>query len=219
MNLIHTGIKELDRIVGGFRYGQLVVIAGVSGIGKTGIANSIAGTAYNEDANIIHFTHHAGFDDLKDASNFSIDPDDEEDDFNYMFVANQVSMPAVTEVVEKVCEGPGLDLLVIDSLFIIEGSKTVEDRNWRIQTLKNMAKEKDFTFVLVTPFLQRYLVYPPTLDDLKEVFYPGIADTVIFLYDTGKRNEIGDKTMKVIVAKNNYGNTGEYEYVVMRVQR
>jgi len=218
--LIRTGEKDLDRIVQGFRYGQLVVVAGQRETGKTRLIVSIINSSLEEDSNIVHFSQHGAAGDFNDASAFSLDLDDEDAAYYYPFYVNSVSMSALTKVIETLNKDPGLDLLIIDTVFMINDAQNTEDRNWNVQKIKNIAKDQNFTVIVTVPLARRHFGLRqaplPTIDDIKEVFYPGIADTVILLDDTGKKNEIGDRTIKGTVAKNNYGKTGEYEFVLLR---
>lgn len=225
METISTGEKQLDAIIQGIRYRQLVAIAGDSQTGKTWLVDTLFHSAYEKGFNIVHISKHAAQKDYKNIPSIPMDDfrifgDDEDDKGCYLLLANSLDLPSLMATLNQIDKDPGFDLLLIDDLSILDGGEMVEDCNWQVQELKNLAKDKDFSVVLTTRLPRddwwRFRTEAPNLDDLKRVFYPGIADVVILLHDTGVRSELGDRTIKAMVAKNNAGNTGEYDYIIER---
>jgi KaiC/GvpD/RAD55 family RecA-like ATPase len=220
MRVYPFGKKEVDAVVKGIcrkglRKSELTLIAGAKDTGKSIVVSNIVEHAWEDTdlAYIVHNEDHAKYEYFSDAGNLFLDKDTDEG--YYFAFAKSISVPILLASLNDLHNKNGFELLVIDGLEVFAKARTPQDRTWLVQDLKNFVKEIGAT-LLLTAQLPQDATVKPTVENLEVVFYPGLADMIVFLYDTGIKNEVGDATYKAAIAKSSSGQTAEYEYVIRR---
>ena len=204
---ILSGFKQLDRLTKGFGKSDLVYIGARPGMGKTTFAVNLA-------ENITMAGKKCAF--------FSLELSTEGVEKRFLRINSDMKIyiddnpaPTVSEIKQKVKDLKDVDCAVIDYLGLIKHEIKEIDRTREVydisKELKRMAKELDISVVCITQ-LQRY-EGKPKLSDLREcAFIEQDADAVLFLhrddFTLKNINNINPHITELIIAKNNYGDTG-----------
>ena len=225
MRIIPHANESLIAVANGLRRkaarkGELTVIAARRETGKSRLINEIVDALWQDDIAIVYVLQHAAFGEFLYFSELpSLFPHrDSEEDYFFMH-AKSISLPVLMAALKLVHEERPIGLIAIDGLEVLANAATAQDRTWQIQDLKNLAKDFNATLLLTAELPHEMgpaATRCPTLEELASIFYPGLADTVVFLYDTGTKNEIGDRTHRATIAKNSSGQTADYDYLMLR---
>ncbi len=192
---IQTGFTELDKLTGGFKKGELILIGGRPAMGKTAFAMDIARNIreYSKKYSLLYINETLP------------QREDIEEEWKLWYL-----IPF------------SLDLLIIDDLEHIKCSKLLNKKeNLRqiLTGLKHLAVELNIpVFVLsqLSKSVEKRDNKHPIITDLTYSSINEIPDKILFLYrydyydvsDFEKRN-----TAEIIVAKNNTGKTGTVNFL------
>jgi replicative DNA helicase len=162
---LQTGFTDMDRLLGGFQAGDLIVLAARPSIGKTSLALSIVeSAAVKYGARIAFFSLEMGMDQLAqrlissqtgiDAQRLRVGPIYEEDLERVGFAVDVLGKtrvfvdetPAISPVemrtkLRRVISEYGLDLIVVDYLQLMASGKGSENRVQEISYISRALKE------------------------------------------------------------------------------
>ncbi|MBA3534519.1 MAG: replicative DNA helicase [Ardenticatenales bacterium] len=162
---LQTGFTDLDRLLGGFQAGDLIILAARPSIGKSALALSIVeSAAIKHGARIAVFSLEMGVDQLAqrlissqtgiDAQRLRVGPIYEEDLERVGFAVEVLGKtrifvdesPAVTPMeirtkLRRLVSEYGLDMVVIDYLQLMSGGKGNENRVQEISYISRALKE------------------------------------------------------------------------------
>lgn len=218
------GFKELDAWTLGMHPGNLIIIAGRPGTGKTTLATQIAAQA-SLTRRVAFFSVEVEANQILEKAICSLSgltpdevrsglPKDVEDKVRSCGLLINDSPLQTPETLYNACrsvmECGGLDLVVIDYLQILRLNRRCESRQFEIEeisrALKQMARELKVPVVALSQ-LSRDSVRrgEPSLIDLRgSGALEQDADAVVFIHHEGS-------TSKLILAKNRNGPTGAVE--------
>lgn len=187
---IYTGFTELDKLTGGFKRGELILIAGRPAMGKTAFAMDIARNIreYSKKYSLLYINETLP------------QREDIEEEWKLWYL-----IPF------------SLDLLIIDDLEHIKCSKLLNKKeNLRqiLTGLKNLAVELNIPVVVLSQLsksVEKRDDKHPIITDLNYSSMNEIPDKILFLYredyyDMSNPDKNG--IAEIIVAKNNTGETG-----------
>jgi replicative DNA helicase len=208
--IVPTGIRELDAIIGGFEFTDLVIVAGAASMGKTSLALKIAMNQLLADKNILLFSLEMNVEQLMTrfiSMHTSIPirkirykETDEADmrlihDSVTLYEEKSLTIDTVshklTTVVNKIKKyklKDNIEGVIIDYLQLV--SHTSQNREQEVakiaRTLKNVAKELDI-YIIALSQLNRSLAMRenkrPILSDLRESGeIEQAADIIMFAY-------------------------------------
>ncbi|MDO4814570.1 MAG: replicative DNA helicase [Gemella sp.] len=263
-NSIPTGFSSLDALLHGFTRGDLVILAARPSMGKTAFALNIALNVAGrpkEDAEdkktVAIFSLEMGADQLVNRMICSeglvdseklrtgnLNNDDMyrfENGINFLrqkniFIEDSafIKVNEVKAKCKKLKREEGLDLIVIDYLQLLQGSRRTDNRQQEVseisRSLKQMARELDCPVVALSQLsrsVESRQDKRPMMSDLRESgSIEQDADIVAFLYrdDYYNREEDEDNpmankdvtTIEVIVAKHRAGQTGDAELAFLK---
>ena len=186
-----TGFDELNRRTGGFHGGELILIAGRPGMGKSSFAVNIA--------------EHVSITDKKTVAIFNLEMPKEQ----------------IVQKCRRLKQTKNLELIVIDYLQLMQSSGRTESRQNEIaeisRSLKILAKELNIPVIALSQLsraAESRSDKRPMLSDLRESgAIEQDADMVMFLYrDEYYNPDTEDKNLaECIVAKNRSGETGMFK--------
>lgn len=209
---VPTGILDLDRITGGLQRSELIVLGGVTGIGKTALALQIATNAALENYKVAFFSLDAPrqtiFDRLLSMSIRNLPLT--EGGLNtplYITDPKEITMSELQERVSELHDRTGIDLLIIDYVQLINAVHTARG-------LKLLARKLDIPVLAIsqlTRAVERRAPYVPKVSDLPSrgnLDY--IADVVMLIYreDMYYRETERRGLVDVYIAKHRNGPTG-----------
>ena len=261
---IPTGFSTLDQIVG-LGKGDLVILAARPSMGKTAfalnIALNVAGKNHRDESEkktVALFSLEMGADQLvsrmicsegmldsEKIKKGTLDNDDMMKLETAVHFLNQKNIFIEDSAFIKVNEVKakckllknehGLDLVVIDYLQLLQGSKRTDNRQQEVseisRSLKQMARELDCPVIALSQLsrsVESRHDKRPMMSDLRESgSIEQDADIVSFLYrsdyyrsEDADENEVQEpsdvSTVEVIVAKNRNGQTGTAELAFMK---
>ena len=261
---IPTGFSTLDQIVG-LGKGDLVILAARPSMGKTAfalnIALNVAGKNHRDESEkktVALFSLEMGADQLvsrmicsegmldsEKIKKGTLDNDDMMKLETAVHFLNQKNIFIEDSAFIKVNEVKakckllknehGLDLIVIDYLQLLQGSKRTDNRQQEVseisRSLKQMARELDCPVIALSQLsrsVESRHDKRPMMSDLRESgSIEQDADIVSFLYrsdyyrsEDADENEVQEpsdvSTVEVIVAKNRNGQTGTAELAFMK---
>lgn len=237
-NSISTGYKELDESTGGFKPGELIIIAGRPGMGKTTFAiNLIKNMCYASNrvamfslemsesslaSKIVSFESNVL---LKKILNHKLNPEDwERVSFSthrfkkYNLLIDDSSYVNVSTIEEEISKIENIDIIFVDYLQLIVsdaliGANRVLEVAKITRTLRAIAKDKNVPIVVLSQLSranEARVDKRPMLSDLRDSgSIEQDADKVLFLYRPGYYSEKEDPSKcEVIIAKNRCGDTG-----------
>ena len=261
---IPTGFSTLDQIVG-LGKGDLVILAARPSMGKTAfalnIALNVAGKNHRDESEkktVALFSLEMGADQLvsrmicsegmldsEKIKKGTLDNDDMMKLETAVHFLNQKNIFIEDSAFIKVNEVKakckllknehGLDLVVIDYLQLLQGSKRTDNRQQEVseisRSLKQMARELDCPVIALSQLsrsVESRHDKRPMMSDLRESgSIEQDADIVSFLYrsdyyrsEDADENEVQEpsdvSTVEVIIAKNRNGQTGTAELAFMK---
>lgn len=236
---ITTGIKELDKITGGFKEGELSVLAARTSIGKTSIALHMA----LEAAKLLNDHEYVCFFSLEMSANqlinriISIKVNEtvntiiknknmellyqglSELAFLNLLVDSSGSMDlnVLRKKIASICNKYTIKCIYIDYLQLLRGSGRTENRTLEVteisRTLKNIAKDFEVPVVALSQISRRVEERQnkrPQLADLRESgSIEQDADIVLLLYRDSYYKIGSNNELEINVAKNRSGSTGK----------
>lgn len=235
---IHTGYKELDEETGGFKPGELIIIAGRPGMGKTTfVINLIKKICYagkkvamfslemSEESlasKIVSFETNVL---LKNILNHKLEKREWEKislssnkfkKYNLLIDDSSYINPNI--ISERLEEAGEVDIIFVDYLQLLSsesttGASRVIEVARITRDLRGIAKERGVPIVVVSQLSranESRMDKRPILSDLRESgSIEQDADKVIFLYRPGYYSEKEDPNeCELIIAKNRCGDTG-----------
>lgn len=238
---VKTGYKSLDKMLGGLQKEDLVILAARPSMGKTAtVLNIILNSAFKEKAKVAFFNLEMGPIQIIDRvlSIYTAIPMDkikraDLTDKQWCAVTKAAAVFAGSNMkiynriykinlIKSECRKlkikEGLDIVVIDHLQLIEGTKGAENRNVEVskitRELKLMAKELDVTVLLVSQLSRAPEGrgdHRPRLSDLRESgSIEQDADIAMLLYRDDYYNDDCEEKgiIECLVAKNRNGELG-----------
>ena len=237
-NSINTGYKELDESLGGFKPGELIIIAGRPGMGKTTFAiNLIKNMCYANKrvamfslemsesslaSKIVSFESNVL---LKKILNHKLDGKDwEKVTFSapkfkkYNLLIDDSSYVNVSTIEEEISKIENIDIIFVDYLQLIVsdaliGANRVLEVAKITRNLRAIAKGRNIPIVVLSQLSranESRVDKRPMLSDLRDSgSIEQDADKVLFLYRPGYYSEKEDPNeCELIIAKNRCGDTG-----------
>ncbi|WP_349967882.1 DnaB-like helicase C-terminal domain-containing protein [Wolbachia endosymbiont of Armadillidium arcangelii] len=234
-----TGIEELDRITGGFKEGELTVLAARTSIGKTSIALYMALQA----AKLLNDHEYICFFSLEMSANqlinriISIEVNEtinnilknENMDLLYRGInqitflnilidnSGNIDLNVLRKKIASICKRYSIKCIYIDYLQLLRGSGRTENRTLEVteisRTLKNIAKDFEVPVVALSQISRRVEERQnkrPQLADLRESgSIEQDADIVLLLYRDSYYKIGSNNELEINVAKNRSGSTGK----------
>jgi replicative DNA helicase len=242
---IDTGFADLNRMTGGLHNQNLVVVAARPGLGKTSFCLNIAcHTAINGRKPVGIFSLEMSKPELMKRMISSLAEVDanriqsgylSRDDWTrishatanlsaapiYIDDSANLTMLQVRAKAQRLALEHGIDLLVVDYLQLVSGSRRYENRTHEVteisRGLKNLAKELDIPVIAVSQLNRevekRAGNRKPQLSDLRESgAIEQDADIVLFISRQGTDDDIGagDCTTEISIGKQRNGMTGVF---------
>lgn len=210
--LLPTFIKEIDTIIGGFEYSDLIIIAGAASMGKTSFMLKLLQNLINNDRSVAIFSLEMSNNQLLtrliameteiDIKRIRYNDLDETDWSRINKVIGQyetkrlvmdgatVKLNDVLNKIKKLKIKDNIDIVFIDYLQLVTDSNTKSSREQEVariaRSLKNIAKELNIVVVALSQ-LSRALTLRdnkrPMLSDLRESGeIEQAADTIMFAF-------------------------------------
>jgi replicative DNA helicase len=211
---ISSGFYDLDRMLNGFRGGELVVIGARPAMGKTAFALNIAYNIASQDKNVLFFSLEMnkkqivprifsmisgvplgyiinGMVDDEDAEKITIAFLKDAEILKRVFIDD--SSIYLTDIVKTAYTTEKVDVIIVDYLQLIKTQGKYQMRYQELAdtsvTLRNLAKELDvpvITLAQVNREVEKKADKRPTLSDLRESGdIEATADVVMFLHREG----------------------------------
>ncbi|MCH5266721.1 MAG: DnaB-like helicase C-terminal domain-containing protein [Lachnospiraceae bacterium] len=240
---ISTGLRDIDYILdGGLQKGNVYVLGGRTGMGKTALAMNIAHYALVQDKKVIYISLEMSAQQvlkrmipLVARVKYSAGEYDAQDSEKLMkavewskekaFVIDDM-IQSIDEIICTKYEYLGYneaDLIVIDSLQLLEVSDEGDSRKQAMDSigrkLKQFARKSGIPVLLISQLdgeIARRPDHRPVLSDIEEQGVIGqYADVVLFLYRDEYYNPDSESKgiAEIIVSKNRSGRTGTWECV------
>lgn len=209
--LLKTNIPKLDEIIGGFKGGQVVVISGATGHGKTLFSQALLTNFVKQDASCLFFSYEVGNEDL--FNQFKELP--------VFYLPRQTKQNSMVWLENKIMEGIAkyeAKVVFIDHLhFLLEMEKMAQAKNLSLligmmmRELKKIAIERNITIFLISHLKKSTMERGsmPTIDDLRDSsFVAQESDMVILIRREEEsdvnnyRNKVLTNNMLCIVSKN-----------------
>lgn len=235
--VIYAGFSDLDSLTGGFRGGQLIIIAGQTGHGKTELALQICeNVAIGQNKKVLFFSIEMSGLELAERTLFSqagvgYNKRDgavsltAEDWSNLHLVKNDnilyndnpnITAVGIRTVLRQAKKRDGVGLGVVDYLGLIGSDDNYENRQQEVallsRTMKKIARDLDMPILLLCQ-LSRQNQYrankEPQLSDLRESgAIEQDADKVIFVYHYPDKKEGAEQVCRIFLRKNRKGRIG-----------
>jgi replicative DNA helicase len=195
---IMSGFSDLDDILGGFRYKQLVVLSGITKHGKTSFAIDLTIRLKDEHPMWLPFEEPAA-----DLLQKFIDMGEEPPQF---FTPKTMTENSLVWIEKKIIEARAkfdTKVVFLDHLHFIlkkdQGESLEQCIGRTVRTLKQLAVKWDVVFFLITHLKKVELDKHPNLEDLKDSSaIAQEADTVIFMW----RQTVKGKSREVEITNN-----------------
>jgi replicative DNA helicase len=234
-----TGIEQLDTITGGFKEGELTVLAARTSIGKTSIALYMALQA----AKLLEDHEYICFFSLEMSANqlinriISIEVNEtinnilksQNMDLLYRGInqitflnilidnSGNIDLNTLRRKIESICKKYSIKCIYIDYLQLLRGSGRTENRTLEVteisRTLKNIAKDFEVPIVALSQINRKVEDRQnkrPQLADLRESgSIEQDADIVLLLYRDSYYKTDANNELEINVAKNRNGSTGK----------
>lgn len=238
---IPSGFVELDKMIGGLRRSDMIVIAARPGVGKTALALNIASNAVlHENKKTAVFSLEMSTEQLvmRILSSESLIPSDRlgrgeirSDEWPRLVEAADIlskcplrldDNPAVTiaEVKAKLRREKDVALVIIDYLQLMKSPSKSENRVQEVaditRSLKILAKELSVPVIILSQLSRESdkRSKEPILSDLRESgAIEQDADIVLMLHREGEQGDELSNIVKCKVAKNRHGPVGSVDFV------
>lgn len=241
---IDTGFTDLNRMTGGLHKQNLVVVAARPGLGKTSFCLNIACRAamsgrksvgifslemskpeimkrmISSLAEVDATRIQSGYLAREDWARINQATSSLSDAHIYIDDSANLTMLQVRAKAQRLAMEHGIDLLVVDYLQLVSGSRRYENRTQEVteisRGLKNLAKELDIPVIAVSQLNRevekRSGGRKPQLSDLRESgAIEQDADLVLFISrDETDNLGAGDCTAEISIAKQRNGMTGAF---------
>ncbi len=243
---IDTGFADLNRMTGGLHHQNLIVVAARPGLGKTSVCLNIAcHAAISSRRPVGIFSLEMSKPEIMKRMISSLSEVEanriqsgylSRDDWTkisqatgslsaapiYIDDSANLTILQVRAKAQRLALEHGIDLLVIDYLQLVSGSRRYENRTQEVteisRGLKNLAKELDIPVIAVSQLNRevekRSGSRKPQLSDLRESgAIEQDADLVLFISREGMDDDIGagDCTAEVSIGKQRNGMTGTFK--------
>jgi replicative DNA helicase len=212
-HLALSGIGGLDSLLGGFRYGQLVILSGITKHGKTSFAVYLTSLMEEEKPMWLPFEEPAA-----DLLQKFIDM---EEDPPFFYTPKNMSENTLLWMEKKIIESKakfGSRMIFIDHLHFIlkrqDGESQEQCIGRTVRTLKQLAVKWGVIIVLIAHLKKVELDKHPNLEDLKDSSaIAQEADTVMFLWrqtvkGSNREVQITDNVNLSVQANRKTGRTG-----------
>lgn len=238
---LKSGMSSLDQLTGGFRPGEVTILAGRPGNGKSALAGNIAEYLGLHDGKSVLFLSlemsklelgerllcaHSGVNSYKLKGGF-LGPNEKRkllESYNVLAKARlsiddtpSRTMTEIASICRRMKRQGRLDILMIDYLQLVTPDNKKEPRQEQVagmsRRLKHMAKELNIPILCLAQLnRQAETTGEPQLWHLRESgAIEQDADKVMFIWRTGER---GDEAV-LKVAKNRNGTTGKVQLVFL----
>lgn len=235
------GFKDLDDLTGGMKSGEMIILAGRPGMGKSSLANQIAvNTALSGKAVLLFSLEVSGVQvaskiiglmagvPIQDIRQGRVSPLELLDHLARLENAplliddrGGLTNAAVRAASLRQKERRGLDLVIIDYLQLLHGDGRYPKRYEEITAIsgaiKQLARELEVPVIAVSQLsrdVESRADKRPVLADLRESgALEQDADVVILLYRQKYYEADADATAEIIVAKQRHGPTGTVKAV------
>jgi archaellum biogenesis ATPase FlaH len=218
---LKTHIHTLNMVIKGFDSGQLIVIGGGTGMGKTALAVNIA-SHVADTHNTLFFTVEMTRDALMNRMAFMQCGTDASllDETLDTLSSKKITIPHIPGLdidgIERVSRSSNADIIFVDHLHMMRMHKaqTLESLMDITNRLKVLAMELKIPVVLLSQLNRNSKGGLPQLSDLRgSGSIEQDADIVILVYRAGNTSVsiklAGDSTAEIIVAKNREGEQGK----------
>lgn len=239
-----TGFSQLNKITSGFQRSDLIILAARPSVGKTAFSLNVALNAAAEGASILFFSlemgkgqlgqrllsidSKVGLSRIRDGTVYN-NPE-EYDRVNesmgklsetniFIDDTSGISIAEMKNKCRRMKAGPGLDLIIIDYLQLMDLGEKVESRTQEVSALtrrvKQLAREMDCPVVLLSQLSREIEKRPGKLPQLSDLRESGSieqdADLVIFL-SRKLVDDVEEENIRVVnIAKHRNGETGTIE--------
>lgn len=214
---IMTGIKGLDDILGGFHQGQLNIVSGSTGSGKTQIMQFLTWMIAKEGRDCLWFNYELG-----DLEFFEKMPND----FKKFYMPKKLVHNKLRWLEERIIEGIAkfnTSVVFIDHMhFIINFDDTARMQNSSIyigtvlRDLKRIAVERNLVIFLVSHMKKLDSGKEPDINDMRDSSFIGQeADTVLMILRDEQKgiDNITHKTNQVAMIVRKNRRTGKVGHV------
>lgn len=198
MNYLYSKIPGLDYWIDGFVGGELTVISGPTGNGKTLLAQSLTESFWRQQKNVLWFSYEVPAEQfLKQFGK----------DLPKFFLPMQLAQNNFTWIEKKIIEARvkyGLHAVVVDHLhFLIDMKRNnlSVEIGQVMRIVKKLALKYNLCFFLITHIgkMAKELTAEPDVDDIRDSSFIGQeADNVLFVW----RNKKEDHKAVLKIAKN-----------------
>ena len=192
-----TNFKKLDKLINGFKNGELITIASRPAIGKSSFVISILNKI--SDKKILYYNLEESASSLEKS-----------------IVNKNVEIIAEKKYLENIKENLNNDvsLIVIDCIQLLSSLNNEDIAS----CLKNLALELNIPIVVVSE-LSREVQGRPGKDSLKYKNLASLSDKIIYLYRDSYYHKSDSQEVEVIVSKNNNGKLGTIKLIFDREKR
>lgn len=207
-----TGFVDIDKLTTGLPGGDLILIGGRPGMGKTCFALDIAKHLVNtSDKTTIYFSMENSTQELKKMlqKKSGILPD-----CSSGLIIHDCPAISAKEITEICRQTENLGAIIIDYIQLV---KQASEENPLSVTLKNIAVESDVPVICLVQLSRQCEARPDKRPDLQDIpknndFLCNIteyADLILFLYRDGYYNQDSpiENTAECIIRKNRHGDT------------
>ncbi|MDD6466740.1 MAG: replicative DNA helicase [Erysipelotrichaceae bacterium] len=243
---VRTNFEKLDYITNGFQPGDLIILAARPSMGKTAFAlNVCMNAAVLFDKKVALFSLEMpgeqlmkrmlsakggvqgnklrnGFLDNQDWNNLYDAARELQEASIFLDDSSSIRISEIFSKCRKLKSEQGLDLIIIDYLQLITGSRETESRQQEVsdisRSLKQLAREMECPVIALSQLSRKVESRGddkrPMLSDLRESgSIEQDADLVIFLHsnDYYKKEKPEIRAMKVIIAKHRNGATADVD--------
>ncbi|MDE2233718.1 MAG: hypothetical protein KGJ90_06475 [Patescibacteria group bacterium] len=184
----NSGFKTLDGMTVGFREGDMIILSGITGHGKTQFAVSLVNKFLENNINSLFFSFELTSQELMER--FGID-------VPVFYLPRLMTSKAIPWIKKKIEEGVknfGTKVVFIDHLHYLVDETVIRNRNeseiiaGMCRELKLYARQKRIILFLLAHVRKLNERERPTMDDLKSsAGIPQEADMVMFIHRQGQK--------------------------------
>lgn len=197
---IMSKIPGLDNLIGGFKQGQLVIISGPTGHGKTLIAQTLISNFSQQEIPCLLFSYEVGNDDL-----FAKFPD-----LPVFYLPRQTKQNSMVWLKGKIMEGIAkhdTKVVFIDHLhFLLEMEKMAQAKNLSLligmmmRELKTFAIQENLIIFLISHLKKSTLERGsmPTIDDLRDSSFVAQESDIVMMLRREEEKDPNNYNNKVL---------------------
>lgn len=179
---IKTGFTELDECIGGFHEGQLIILSGATGQGKTTFAKTLTKRLYKQNISCLWFSYEVTVEQLVTGFGNSAN----------FYVPRKIKHGGVGWIEDRIKEGIAkhdIKVIFIDHLhYLVKMSDMAQAKSLslligdRLRRLKEFAIAYGVTIVLISHMTKLKYDKEPDVEDLRDSSFVGQeADVVLFV--------------------------------------